>query len=142
MTMRSGGPARRASKLAVAAALGGAATLFLAGTAHAGNDGGCRPQTKDGFRVSPCISRSGQDLVPDAYVTGKPAGCYYLAIDVRDNGSALRSRHEYQNLCGTGHYLGDRVNTFWDFGQKDPYFTEVTIVFKGKSTVFDSWYQD
>jgi hypothetical protein len=42
MTMRSGGPARRASRFAVAAAIGGAATLFLAGTAHAGNDGGCR----------------------------------------------------------------------------------------------------
>jgi hypothetical protein len=141
MTTRSA-RRRRGITVAAAAALGVAATLPFAATAQAANNGGCREQSKDGFKVRTCISRSGQDLVPDAYVLGKPAGCFYLAVDVRDNGSASRSRHEYDRVCGTGKFAGDRVNTFWDLGQKDPYFTEVTIVFNNKSTVFDGWYQD
>lgn len=139
MTARSRGPGRSV-RIGAATAVGAALALSLTGAAYA-YDGGCGNQTKDGFTVKACASRSGQDIVPDAYLVGKPKGCFYLAIDVRDHTATSRSRHEYDNVCGTGKFVGDRVNTFWDVYLKAPYYTEVTIVVGNKSTVFDSPYQ-
>lgn len=117
------------------------ATTAAASPAQAATySGGCNTQVKDGFRIGACLSRSGNNLLPDMYITQARTACYWVSIDVRDRVLNLWSRKQF-NTCSTGHFTGNTTYVYPRSNLYPPYFTEVTIVATGVSSVVDSPYQ-
>jgi hypothetical protein len=137
------------------AALAGTFALTLAlgaAPAHAGGvqpqwqPGGCHRDTGGGpFTASACISAqrvwAGRGWVTvintDAYIEGKPAGCYHLAIELFDRNGGRVAQGGWQSFCNTGRYVGPTVP--WPiWGQ--PFYSELTIVSGRSSWVINSPY--
>jgi hypothetical protein len=138
------------TKLAIAVAAA-VATLALTGATAPANasvaspqltwhPGGCTKAAKGGFTASACDNASGFggiDFNSDAYVTAKPAGCYWLEIDVYDANGNRVMQGDWQKFCGTGHFTGP---TYSGSKTAQPYFSELTIVNGHDSYVWDGPY--
>lgn len=94
---------RRSLASAAAAAGVVAAVVMTPGTASASSGGGCSTVQGSGGKVSACLSASGSDLEPDAYILSATT-CTTTYIELFDDTTGSGPLAEENVGCGVGHY--------------------------------------